>query len=50
MKMGDCINHKWRNYVWISGLIMYYSIELGQVDSFLRLIKNSGTFIGFSGI
>ena len=36
--------------MFISGLIMYYSIELGQIDSMLRLIKNSGTFIGLSGI
>ncbi len=36
--------------MFISGLIMYYSIELGQTDSFLRLIKNSGTFTGLSGI
>jgi len=36
--------------MFISGLIMYYSIELGQTDSLLRLIKNSGTFIGLSGI
>ena len=36
--------------MFVSGLIMYYSIELGQIDSMLRLIKNSGTFIGLSGI
>lgn len=36
--------------MFIVGLIMYYSIELGQTDSGLRLIKNSGTFIGLSGI
>ena len=36
--------------MFISGLIMFYSIELGQTDSLLRLIKNTGTFIGLSGI
>jgi len=36
--------------MFILGLIMYYSIELGQTDSVLRLIKNSGTFIGLSGM
>ena len=36
--------------MFILGLILYYSIELGQTDSLLRLIKNSGTFIGLSGI
>ena len=36
--------------MFISGLIMYYSIELGQTDALLRFIKNSGTFIGLSGI
>ena len=33
-----------------TGLIMFYSIELGQTDSLLRLIKNTGTFIGLSGM
>ena len=33
-----------------TGLIMFYSIELGQTDSSLRLIKNTGTFIGLSGM
>ena len=33
-----------------TGLIMFYSIELGQTDSALRLIKNTGTFIGLSGM
>ena len=49
MKMGIALIIS-GGIMFISGLIMYYSIELGQVDSFLRLIKNSGTFIGFSGI
>ena len=38
------------NLMFILGLIMYYSIELGQTDSLLRLVKNTGTFIGLSGI
>jgi hypothetical protein len=33
-----------------TGLIMFYSIELGQTDSSLRFIKNTGTFIGLSGM
>ncbi|MDH3313442.1 MAG: hypothetical protein OEM28_09905 [Nitrosopumilus sp.] len=32
------------------GLVMFYSIELGQTDPFLRLIKNIGTFIGLVGM
>lgn len=32
------------------GLIMFYSIELGQTDPMLRFIKNAGTFIGISGM
>ena len=32
------------------GLIMYYSIAIGQIDSILRTIKNTGTFIGLAGI
>jgi len=36
--------------MFITGLIMFYSIVLGQTDSLLRLIKNTGTFIGLSGI
>ena len=32
------------------GLAMFYSIELGQTDLFLRLIKNIGTFIGLVGM
>jgi len=33
-----------------TGLIMFYSIELGQTDSLLRFIKNTGTFIGLGGM
>ncbi|MFB5623887.1 MAG: hypothetical protein ACE5RP_03100 [Nitrosopumilus sp.] len=33
-----------------SGLVMFYSIELGQTDPVLRFIKNTGTFVGISGM
>ena len=36
--------------MFIVGLIMFYSIELGQIDPLLRVIKNTGTFIGLSGM
>ena len=36
--------------MFIVGLVMFYSIELGQTDSSLRLIKNIGTFIGIAGM
>ena len=32
------------------GLVLFYSIELGQTDPVLRLIKNIGTFVGLSGM
>jgi len=32
------------------GLVMFYSIELGQTDPVLRFIKNIGTFVGLSGM
>jgi len=32
------------------GLVLFYSIELGQSDPVLRLIKNIGTFVGLSGM
>ena len=32
------------------GLVLFYSIELGQTDPVLRLIKNVGTFVGISGM
>jgi len=32
------------------GLVLFYSIELGQTDPELRLIKNVGTFVGLSGM
>ena len=33
-----------------TGLVLFYSIELGQTDPVLRIIKNVGTFIGLSGM
>jgi hypothetical protein len=36
--------------MFITGLIMFYSIELGQTDPLLRTVKNTGTFIGLSGM
>ncbi len=36
--------------MFVTGLIMFYSIELGQTDSLFRFIKNTGTFIGLSGM
>jgi len=32
------------------GLVLFYSIELGQSDPVLRFIKNIGTFVGLSGM
>ncbi len=32
------------------GLVLFYSIELGQTDPVLRFIKNIGTFVGISGM
>jgi hypothetical protein len=32
------------------GLILFYSIELGQTDPVLRFLKNTGTFVGISGM
>ena len=32
------------------GLILFYSIELGQTDPLLRFLKNTGTFVGISGM
>jgi len=33
-----------------AGLIMFYSIELGQTETVPRFIKNAGTFVGISGM
>jgi len=32
--------------MFIAGLVLFYSIELGQTDPVLRFIKNVGTFVG----
>lgn len=32
------------------GLVLFYSIEIGQTDPNLRFIKNMGTFTGLSGM
>ncbi|MHA7647381.1 hypothetical protein [Nitrosopumilus sp. S4] len=49
MKMGTIIISV-GVVMFVTGLILYYSIELGQKDHLLRFIKNMGTFIGFSGM
>ena len=49
MKMGIVIMVV-GGIMFITGLIMFYSIELGQTDTLLRFIKNTGTFIGLSGM
>jgi len=36
--------------MFVAGLVMFYSIELGQTDPVLRFVKNIGTFIGLSGM
>ncbi len=33
-----------------AGLVLFYSIELGQTDPVLRFIKNVGTFVGLCGM
>ena len=33
-----------------AGLVLFYSIQLGQTDPVLRFIKNVGTFVGLSGV
>jgi len=37
-------------FMFVGGLVMFYSIESGQKDPVLRLVKNMGTFIGLSGM
>ena len=49
MKMGIVIMVV-GGIMFITGLVMFYSIELGQTDPLLRFIKNTGTFIGLSGM
>ncbi len=36
--------------MFITGLLLYYSIEMGQTDQVLRFVKNMGTFVGLSGM
>ena len=36
--------------MFVVGLVLFYSIELGQTDPVLSLIKNVGTFVGLSGM
>ncbi len=36
--------------MFVVGLVLFYSIELGQTDPVLRFIKNVGTFVGISGM
>ncbi len=36
--------------MFIAGLVLFYSIELGETDPVLRDIKNAGTFVGLSGM
>ena len=36
--------------MFVVGLVLFYSIELGQTDPVLRFIKNVGTFVGLSGM
>ncbi|WP_316505297.1 hypothetical protein [Nitrosopumilus sp.] len=33
-----------------TGILLFYSIESGQTDQGLRVLKNTGTFVGLSGI
>ena len=36
--------------MFVTGLVLFYSIKLGQTDPILRSIKNTGTFVGLSGM
>ncbi len=36
--------------MFVMGLVLFYSIELGQTEPVLRFIKNMGTFVGLSGM
>ncbi len=36
--------------MFVVGLVLFYSIELGETDPVLRDIKNAGTFVGISGM
>ncbi len=36
--------------MFVTGLVLFYSTEIGQTDPVLRLAKNVGTFVGISGM
>lgn len=36
--------------MFILGLIMFYSVEMGQTETSLRIIKNAGIFVGLIGV
>ena len=36
--------------MFVTGLVLFYSVEIGQTDPVLRLVKNVGTFVGISGM
>ncbi len=36
--------------MFVVGLTLFYSIELGEIDPVLRLVKNTSTFVGLIGI
>ncbi len=36
--------------MFVSGLVVFYSIEMGQFEPVSRFIKNAGIFIGLTGI
>ena len=36
--------------MFVIGLALFYSIELGEIDPALRLVKNMSTFVGLIGI
>ena len=36
--------------MFFAGLMMFYSIEIGQTDFVLKTIKSIGTFVGLSGM
>ena len=49
MKMSTVITIIGISMFWF-GLVLFYSIELGQTDPVLRFLKNTGTFVGISGM
>lgn len=36
--------------MFLIGLVMFDSIEIGQTEPTLRMIKNTGTFVGLAGM